>query len=121
MVFIVNNNGENNEEENNSSTSEERTASDVLDAPGQTVLGYGDFIAYGMFVGKAAADMGGCFNWTVLFTIIGILFGLLYTLKKSEASGNGEEPSYLPALPIPLSIAGIIYLTSFAIKKFSGI
>jgi len=28
-----------------------------------------------MFVGKAAADMGGCFNWTVLFTIIGILFG----------------------------------------------
>uniref|UniRef100_A0A915MPM2 Presenilin n=1 Tax=Meloidogyne javanica TaxID=6303 RepID=A0A915MPM2_MELJA len=112
MVFIVNNNeGENNEEENSiSTTSEERTASDVLDAYGQTVLGYGDFIAYGMFVGKTAADMGGCLNLTVLFTIIGILFGLLYTLKKSEASGNGEEPSYLPALPIPLSIGAIIYL-----------
>jgi hypothetical protein len=35
----------------------------------------GDFVIYGLLIGKAAADMGGWCNFAVLFTIIGVLFG----------------------------------------------
>ncbi|CAK5056419.1 unnamed protein product [Meloidogyne enterolobii] len=105
------------EEENNV----ERTAFDALNVSGQTVIGMGDFVIYGLLVGKAAADMDGCFNFAVLFTIIGVLFGLFYTLTLSEESDNDDEPGYLPALPIPLTIGAVMYfLTSFVIGKFNG-
>uniref|UniRef100_A0A915P672 Uncharacterized protein n=1 Tax=Meloidogyne floridensis TaxID=298350 RepID=A0A915P672_9BILA len=86
-----------------------------------TIIGIGDLIAYSLFIGKAAADMGGCFNLTILFTIFGVLFGLLYTLRLSEEAANDDEPNYLPALPIPLTLGfGIYFLMSFAIGKFYG-
>uniref|UniRef100_A0A915NN47 Uncharacterized protein n=1 Tax=Meloidogyne floridensis TaxID=298350 RepID=A0A915NN47_9BILA len=108
-------------EEENNVKNEERTAFDALNVSGQTVIGMGDFVIYGLLVGKAAADMDGCFNFAVLFTIIGVLFGLFYTLTLSEESDNDDEPGYLPALPIPLTIGTVMYfLTSFVIGKFDG-
>uniref|UniRef100_A0A914MCC7 Presenilin n=1 Tax=Meloidogyne incognita TaxID=6306 RepID=A0A914MCC7_MELIC len=108
-------------DEENNVKNEERTAFDALNVSGQTVIGMGDFVIYGLLVGKAAADMDGCFNFAVLFTIIGVLFGLFYTLTLSEESDNDDEPGYLPALPIPLTIGTVMYfLTSFVIGKFNG-
>uniref|UniRef100_A0A915P2N4 Uncharacterized protein n=1 Tax=Meloidogyne floridensis TaxID=298350 RepID=A0A915P2N4_9BILA len=118
-MFLNTNNNENNEEEDIEKG--ERTDFKTLNVSDDTIIGIGDLIAYSLFIGKAAADMDGCFNLTILFTIFGVLFGLLYTLRLSEESGYENKPNYLPALPIPLTLGcGIYFLTSFVIGKFYG-
>uniref|UniRef100_A0A914NSE8 Presenilin n=1 Tax=Meloidogyne incognita TaxID=6306 RepID=A0A914NSE8_MELIC len=109
-------------DEENNVKNEERTAFDALNVSGQTVIGMGDFVIYGLLVGKAAADMDGCFNFAVLFTIIGVLFGLFYTLTLSEESDNDDVTRLFTShFQFHLLLVLLCYfLTYFVIGKFNG-